>query len=100
MELTTEEQKLLTEWLGEEWRENTWYHVYEDADLIRLDFSDWGVVGRLVAKVTSFCLQSESHSTERANLCLLQMSIESALWEDTPQLAICHAVLAYLKEKE
>jgi len=105
MNLSTEEQKLLTEWLGECWHEEGTptgmvYHPYRCAKCIkpihaggpsRLDFSDWRVVGRIVEKVRSLHIASDY---------LCKVFSNAIFFSDNPQLAICRAILAYLQEGE
>jgi hypothetical protein len=111
-ELSLEEQKILTEWLGECWHEYTkeWNsgiyckHCNYHRDSPRLDFSDWRVIGRLIEKakiLTDSLYESEDGSGVRADQ--LVENINWALWDwsiSTPQLAICKVILAYLKEGE
>lgn len=102
-QLTTEDQRILTEWLGECWhvpnhmKENGTYSTADrccfcGAPLpwILLDFSDWRVVGRLVEKL----------QTITTNADMVRLEVRRALFSPSPRLAICRAVLAYLKEGE
>lgn len=113
-DLSTEEQKLLTEWLGECWHEFEALHstlctkcnkpfLSQTYHVPRLDFSDWRVVGRLVEKILLFAsyeVLKESSGKERFLVLIHSKTKTYQGTEGTPQLAICKAVLAYLKEGE
>lgn len=113
-ELTLEDKRLLTEFLGECWhipnhiKENLTIGIADrcllcDARLpwIRLDFSDWRVVGRLIEKMHDVREQflEELKSKELASIDAYLFKLYLSLAHKNPQLAICHAVLTYLKEQ-
>jgi hypothetical protein len=110
--LSLESQKLLTELLGEcwhvKWVDPTGFCSTQCAscgkildeieDAPRLDFSDWRVVGRLINKLRSHILDTHGDVTELPLYLEVRLHyIETALWSNNPQLAICLAVVEYLK---
>lgn len=130
MELTTDEQRILTEWLGECWHEdgglivNHWsesldaptelryckhypncksaYSYPLTETFKRIDFSDWRVVGRLEGKVLLNQCNITKFSSYDGELYTVRIYDLKQLKEHhgtmkTPQLAICRAVLEYLK---
>ena len=110
--MTDQEKRLLTEFLGECWHESsgmTWIcgkcktdvgwlgETMKDAvavETLRLDFTDWRVVGRLIEKTEDVEVW---YFHEDMEWCarVLEREIHSA---KSPQEAICAAVLAWLKE--
>lgn len=112
-ELATEDQRLLTEFLGECWHEEGMptgmsYHPFRCKKCNKplhvsgkngLDFSDWRVVGRLIEK----CRSAQTVKLESNFESGISVDSSRYYWSpvaETPQLAICNAVLAYLKEKK
>jgi hypothetical protein len=96
--LSLESQKLLTEWLGECWHEYnsrkciTCIIMEPEDDPPRLDFSDWRVTGRLIEKAEGIVVIKFDHTWNS--------TIEGDFQEgSSPQLAICNAIVAYLKEE-
>lgn len=111
MELTIEEKRILTEFLGECWHE--WHQCddkegrfcikcdieEEDCANYRFDFSDWRVVGRLVEKMREeLNTQVNMHKEIPARLQLRIYDIQNALWRQDDKEAICRAILVWLKE--
>ena len=97
-DLTIEEQKLLTEWLGERWHETgerNYTEICHGFPEPRLDFTDWRVVGRLVEKLRS--ITQYNLTTE---VWWVKHRVGIVLFDANPQLAICRAILSYLKEGE
>ena len=117
--MTEQEQRKLTEFLGEEWDNNSesayWWcpHCLEEVDgsrvtfsekhdtclcpvvikEARLDFTDWRVVGRLIEKVDQMWIETSSTKKWAAS----PPATSHWFYGDTPQEAICRAVLAYLE---
>jgi hypothetical protein len=127
-ELTIEQQRRLTEFLGECWHEGIGLAVNHSnsegeptqlrycgkypqcraayvspsrSDFERLDFSDWRVVGRLIEMVGSANISEQDHK-------LWHCFIGDEDWDcsqphasgKNPQLAICLAIDAWLVGKE
>lgn len=119
-ELSIEEQKRLTEFLGEcphEWLREFLFADYQTGmyrcsvcgilsaaakqEPKALDFSDWRVVGMLIEKFDSLNVEKAiaTNGLHKAQL-LNYYGRDGQAEAKTPQLAICRAVLAYLKEGE
>lgn len=110
--LTTDQEKILTEFLGECWHEYGSLTGYEHHScrcskcnnpimLIpfvgtpkRLDFSDWRIIGRLIVKANETC--SENVYTPEY---LMWLDIRDALHAENIPLAICLAICRYLEER-
>lgn len=115
-ELTFEDQRLLTEFLGECWHEayngfapglcskceaskfDSGSGNFLPVGELHLDFSDWRVVGRLLDKIEN--IEVWKSKDYRGSWGAFTEGIGENVYASTPQLAICKAVLAYLKEKE
>lgn len=107
--LTEQEQRQLTEVLGECWHEQgaNWRCASCGVPMplqqeLRLDFTDWLVVGRLIEKV------QKTHSIHISSVgqskncwhCVIGYQRPyrfSSIMQSTPQEAICRAVLARLE---
>ena len=101
MNLTIEEQRKLTEFLGECWHEynpnydqgnscskcgKTVFHRFHRTFPQNLDFTDWRVVGRLIEKLRDMGEDVDD----------LRDAIRTRIFWGSPQEAICRAILAYL----
>jgi hypothetical protein len=112
MNLTIEQQRKLTEFLGECWHEPTETPnevscdkcgtvVYDprhvDEAFQRLDFTDRRVVGRLIEKVGKITIDM---GAGYVYIGAGEYASEPLIWLDdkTPQEAICRSVLAWLEE--
>lgn len=119
--MTDADKKLLTEFLGECWHEWEQYDgrylrcknptclwhdksvnetsTQGDGPFIPLDFTDWRVIGRLIEKVGGLDIleyeefQASWIAATRGNKSIYALG-------DTPQEAICEAVISYLKESK
>jgi hypothetical protein len=118
------DKRLLTEFLGECWHEwgpeqegdgdlciKCWYSKYRSNKQAYLDFTDWRVAGRLLVQTTheGLCPSLLFDDDGHWQLCfdgiqpvggggVFTHVVEGNPWFDTPQEAICAAVLAWLKE--
>ena len=119
MNLTTDEQKMLTEFLGGCWHRyaplspSRWQckicdKYSHDGKQEVLDFTDWRVVGRLIEKC---CATSSTPiflwTRQQKYVARIQIKNNSAHKRKgftadgaTPQEAICRAVLAWLGEDD
>ena len=108
--LSLESQKLLTEWLGECWHEieinliDPTVHYYcmscKSTKPLRLDFSDWRVVGRLVEKLLLIASVELLQEYGGAKNFLLLTHINGKTLHataPTPQLVSCLAICAVLE---
>ena len=119
--MTEDEQRLLTEFLGECWHEDgglvvnhysensgrelqlrycrhckeAYVHPSQET-FTRLDFTDWRVVGRLVEKRENITIWKHPQWGWIATYPPQHHFNEGA----TPQEAICRAVIAWLTERE
>jgi hypothetical protein len=116
--MTDADKKMLTEFLGECWHENSEQSPYfcihcensirlrkigeEQFEIIRtfLDFTDWRTTGRLIEKVgkkgKTICLGTSEMGSPMAYVYDEERFCTAELLQE----AICAAVLAYLKEVE
>lgn len=106
MNLTLDEQKQLTEFLGgcyHELKEDflTLCHVCndtcvdEDLSISRLDFFDWRVTGKLLKKLSEIGLSWEIKDLPKTTKVMV-------MWNEAedviPQMAVCKAILNYLNK--
>lgn len=118
--ITLEEQRFLTEFLGECWHEfeeaalhDNWgssrglkcKHCHLEAlqpqDKYRLDFTDGRVVFRLIEKVRSKVLEDHGDFFELAIHDQGYVEgIEKSLWSNDPELAVCKTIAAFLMKEE
>lgn len=130
MNITQDEQRKLTEFLGECWHEfkprnntgtddnrfddefrcvkcdrsaNTYHGMYWSANELneksRLDFNDWRVVGRLIEKAGGYIRIWKCDGKWKAAFEKGLVVVKARPGVETPQAAICNAILVYIKER-